>query len=281
MADATVIVSTYDRPAYLALCLWSFDTQSRKDFELVVADDGSGEPTAQVVREFARAAAFPVRHAWQPHEGFRKAAALNEAVSLSKGAYLIFTDGDCIAHPRFVEQHRRQAAPGSFLVGRTPRLGRQLSAKVSVDAVRSGRAQRLTWGKVLDGILGRSRKMEFGLYLGGGALFRRVRRWKRNLELWGGNFSCWRGDFEAVNGFNEDFVGWGKEDLELGVRLRNRGVRPVSAVHAAVNFHLWHEASEDKKANVAWQTELKARYKRSGEHRCPRGLDGHPRATHE
>lgn len=275
---ASVVVATYERPEYLELCLWSLAVQSARDFEIVVADDGSGDATAAVVTEFSRAALVPVQHAWQPHEGFRKAAAVNEAVGLSRSEHLIFTDGDCIAHPRFVEQHVRLAAAGTFLVGRTPRLGPELSSRVSVAAVRTRRAQRLDWEKVLDGLRGRSRKVEFGLYLGGGAVYRGVRRWKRNLELWGGNFSCWRKDFEAVNGFNEEFVGWGKEDLDLGVRLLNYGLRPVSVTHAAVNFHLWHGAAEDKKANVAWQTALKARYKESGEHRCPRGLDGHRRA---
>ncbi len=71
-------------------------------------------------------------------------------------------------------------------------------------------------------------------------------------------------------------MGWGKEDLELRVRLRNWDVRPVSAAHAEGSFRPWHEAAEDKKINAAWQTELKARYKGSREQRRPRGLDGHP-----
>ncbi len=275
MPRASVIVSTYNQPHYLELTLWSYALQGERRFELIVADDGSTGDTRDLVHRFAGETDLPVRHVWQEDRGFRKAEILNKAVRASSSGYLIFTDGDCIAHPRFVASHLRHAQPRTYLVGRTPRLGRRLSARVTLPAVRSGRAQRLTLDKMLDGLFGESRKMEFGFYLGSDLLFERVRKTKKNLELWGGNFSCHRADFVAVNGFNEDFVGWGKEDLDLGVRLRNFGLRPFSITNRAVNFHLWHGAPPDKKTNVQWQTETKEKYRRTGEYYCPHGLDGH------
>jgi len=55
------------------------------------------------------------------------------------------------------------------------------------------------------------------------------------------NFALYRKDFLAVNGFNEDFVGWGREDSELAVRLLKYGLKRKDVPFSAMMFHLWHE----------------------------------------
>ncbi len=87
---ATVIISTYNRPAVLDLVLRGFARQSRLDFEVVVADDGSTGETAAVVEAFRDRAPFPVSHLWQEDRGFRKTTILNSAVRASTADYLVF-----------------------------------------------------------------------------------------------------------------------------------------------------------------------------------------------
>ena len=271
----SVIVPTYNQPGFLHLVLCSFEVQTCRDFELLVADDGSGPETRELVEGWRVRGPFPIRHVWHEDEGFRKTVILNEAVKQSSGDYLIFNDGDCLAHPRFVASHVEFARPNGFAVGRTPRLSRRLTARVTEERVRSRKAQRMTLGKVADYLFGESKKMEFGSYIGNRALFELVQRTKKNLDLWGGNFSCFKSDYVKVNGFNEEFIGWGKEDLELGIRFRNLGLRPVSVANRAINFHLWHPKPGRRSYNVALQNRIKKSYRDSGEYYCPLGYANH------
>jgi glycosyltransferase involved in cell wall biosynthesis len=268
---ASVIIPTSNQPRFLDLVLLSFRHQCAEGFEVVVADDGSGSETEEVVRRHAEARRFPIRHLWHEDEGFRKTVILNKAVKAAE--VLIFNDGDCLAHPRYVESHLKLARPGAYAVGRTPRLSQKLTERITEADVAAGRAQSMSPVKILDGLFGKSKKLEFGLYVGNPLLFRIVSRLKRNLDLWGGNFSCSKADFVRVNGFNEEFVGWGKEDLELGIRLHNLGLEVRSAANFAINFHLWHPKPPGRSYNVALQNRLKQAFRDSGEYYCPVGYD--------
>ncbi len=100
MPEASVIISTYNRPAHLERCLEHFRHQTELDFEVVVADDGSGEETAEVIRAAARDYPVPLHHAWQEDQGYRLAAVRSHGVRFATADYLIPTDSDCI--PRFL-----------------------------------------------------------------------------------------------------------------------------------------------------------------------------------
>lgn len=115
--------------------------------------------------------------------------------------------------------------------------------------------------------------MEFGVYVGNNWLFRQVQKTKKKLELWGGNFSCFKEPYVQINGFNEDMDGWGKEDDEIGVRLANFGLRPVSVANRAVNFHLWHPKASGLAESIPRNLAHKKHYRATGEFRCPNGYD--------
>lgn len=271
----SVIVNTYNQPGYLELSLLSFFGQSCGGFEVVVADDGSGPDTAEVVEQVRREAPFPLRHVWHEDDGFRRTVILNKAVKAAAHDYVIITDGDCLAHRHFVRSHMECSGPGCYLAGRTPRLGRRVSARITPECVRNGRAQRVGPLYLWDYLFGDTTKLEFGFYAGNRHLFRWVQATKKKRDLWGGNFSFHRPDFVAVNGFNEEILGWGKEDAELDVRFRNFGLRPVSVANRAINFHLWHPKGDRIREVFERNLETKRDYERSGEYRCPVGYDGH------
>jgi glycosyltransferase involved in cell wall biosynthesis len=117
MAKTSVIISTYNRPDALAAVLEGFRNQSKTDFEVVIADDGSTQDTADLIGHLARQMPFAVRHVWQEDKGFRAAAARNRAIAASSGDYLIFVDGDCIPFPDFITTHLRLAESGLFVAG--------------------------------------------------------------------------------------------------------------------------------------------------------------------
>ena len=233
--DASVIVSTFRQPGALQLTLLGYRLQSVTGFEVVVADDGSGPETAEVLRR-ARAAGLPVRHVWQENRGFRKTEALNRAVLASSGAYLIFTDGDCIPRSDFVEVHLRLAERDRFLSGGYLKLPESTTRALDGDAIRAGHAFVLSWLRRHGYRPGR-RALRL---LRSEALASLLDAVTPARPTWNGHSSStWREHIVAVNGFDLD-MGYGGEDRALGERLANLGVRGKQIRHRAVCLHLHH-----------------------------------------
>lgn len=239
---ASVIVSTYERPENLERCLEGFRHQTVGGFEIVVADDGSGPATRELVERMAASLPVSLRHVWQPDRGFRKAAILNAASQRARSGYLIYTDGDCIPHRRFVESHLGHRAPGRMLVGRAAKLSEARSRRIDARTIARGVHVRTGPRDWWDERRGRARNLSYAVYLPGNLAFRILQRVKKNRNLRGGNCSLWKSDLVRVNGWNEDFESWGLEDVELGLRLRRAGVEPMLVVNRAVCVHLWHPA---------------------------------------
>ena len=56
----------------------------------------------------------------------------------------------------------------------------------------------------------------------------------------------WKKDLLTVNGYNEAFVGWGREDSEIAIRLMNAGIKKQFIKMGGVCYHLYHrEASRE------------------------------------
>ena len=235
-SDVSVIFSTFQQPEWLRKALCGFASQSHQDFEIVVADDGSGEETADVIRSARRRTGLQIKHVWQADRGFRKCRVLNKAIARSRGDYLIFTDGDCIAHPEFVARHLELAEPRRFLSGGLLRLPLGLSHNLQPDDISSGRAFAASW------LRGRGMPLTYKLLklsagLGFGALLDRI---SPATAGWNGhNASGWREHILQANGFDER-MGYGGEDRELGERLENAGIRGKRIRHRVTCLHLDH-----------------------------------------
>ena len=95
-----LIITTYDKPTYLDVCLSTTIRQVRQPDSICIADAGSDHRTRDVI-ERVRAACpdVDIRHRWHEDDGFRKSAALNKAIDSSSTGYLIFIDDDCLLHP--------------------------------------------------------------------------------------------------------------------------------------------------------------------------------------
>ena len=86
----SVIITTYNEPDWLELCLESYRRQTNRNFEIIIADDGSSCETKDVINSFPDIIS---EHIWQPDNGFQKTKILNKAITASKSNYLLFTDG--------------------------------------------------------------------------------------------------------------------------------------------------------------------------------------------
>lgn len=256
----SLIISTYNRTDALAKVFAGVLRQSRAPAEVLISDDGSREPTRELVASFARQLAVPVRHVWHPDDGFRKTVILNQSVAEATGEYLVFLDGDCVPHRHFIADHGGLAERGFWVQGR-----RCFVAEKHVPAFDIARTPVLAW--LLTGrITGLAKAVRLPLPL--------VRRDTRQRGIIGCNLAAWRDDVVAINGFDEEYTGWGiGEDSDMGTRLYQLG-RPRKFVYAhAVVYHLNHP--EAPKSHVAQSQARLSETLRTGKLRCVRGLDLH------
>lgn len=234
----SVIVSTYDSPAWLEKVLWGYRIQDCTPAEIIVADDGSGPETALVIERHRRVSRVPVVHAWQPHEGFRKCRILNQAIAAAAGDYLIFSDGDCIPRRDFVATHVRLARRRCGLSGGCIRLPLAASRAITEADIFSGRCMEESWIRVNGGFSWRGLLKVRASASGVGGVVDHLTPTRPSFN--GHNASVWRDDALGVNGFDERME-YGGLDREFGERLTNRGVRFLHVRHRAVCLHLHHE----------------------------------------
>ena len=237
MTRLAVIVSAYNRPDALAVVLDGYRYQTDRDFELIVADDGSAPETGQLVAQCRAEAPFPVRHLWQEDRGFRKARIHNRAITTTTADYLVFTDGDCIPRPTFVARHRALSEPGWLVGGSRILFGESLTRRV---LSREVEVERWAWWRWIGAALrSEANRLSPLLSLSPTAPWRKLqpRRWT-NVRV--ANMAFWRSDLLAVNGFEENYPGWGLEDTDLVIRVLRTGVRHKTGRYAVPVYHLWH-----------------------------------------
>ncbi|MGH7460271.1 MAG: glycosyltransferase, partial [Longimicrobiales bacterium] len=140
-----VIISTYNQPDWLEKVLWGYAAQSTADFDLIIADDGSGQDTLDVIERAHSMFEGRLQHIWHEDRGFRKCEILNRAIVAARADYLIFTDGDCIPRRDFVRAHMELGAPDRFLSGGVIWLPRSLSHGIVRKDVESGRIADARW----------------------------------------------------------------------------------------------------------------------------------------
>jgi glycosyltransferase involved in cell wall biosynthesis len=233
----SVIISTYNNPAWLEKVIWGYELQTYKNFEFIVADDGSGQPTRDLLERYKKNSSLEIIHVWHPDDGFQKSAILNKAVAAATTDYLLFSDGDCIPRQDFVETHVKQATPGYFLSGGYFKLPMEASRAITQADLSNSNAFSVPW--LLDHGLEKTYKtLKLTTYGSVQKLLNYITTWK---ATWNGhNASGWKKDIIAVNGYNEEMQ-YGGQDRELGERLINNGIKGKQIRYSAICIHLDHK----------------------------------------
>lgn len=239
----SVIVSTYNWPEALQAVVEGLFRQTDRNFEIIIADDGSGEPTRECIERLAARSPVPFKHVWQPDDGYRLAMVRNRGILASRGEYVLVLDGDCVPQRNYVAQHRKLARPGFMVTGSRILLNPAVSQRVlagQFDLQTLGLADKLALR-----LRGESNKLaQMVVTLPDIGREKTRFSWRR---IKGCNMGMWRADLERVNGFDESFKGWGHEDADMVVRLFNAGVMRKDGAFATEVFHLWHrEAKRDQ-----------------------------------
>ena len=268
-----VIVLTYNRPAALLAVLRALAPQCQASDEVWIADDGSSAENVQRVRDGLPPFACGLSHVWHPDVGFSAARARNMAALRAQADYLVFLDGDCVPHPRWLQQHRTLAESRHFVNGSRVLLSATFTKQVEQGQVALA---SMTWRDWLRAWLrGDSNKLTHLVnWPGSVARYQAKFKWRGIRSC---NFGVWRKDYFAVNGFDERFSGWGHEDADLVLRLHNLGLKRKNGFCATEVFHLWHR-EQDRGQEQTNRSLLLARLQ-DRLVRAKAGLDASPEST--
>lgn len=242
---ASVIIAVYNHFEWLNLILDALRMQTEKDFEVIIADDGSNEETVEKIKQYiAHHPEITIRHSWQEDEGWRKDKSLNKAVKASRADYLIFVDGDCVPHPKFIEDHLRLRRPRTIVGGRRVDMSEDVSKMVE------------NWTSLPEDYFSRVRSAVVN-NLFKSSFSRSLSQLKRTIRLpfffgrpigtrpqgfLGCNMGMYKADLEALNGFDEDYVNPGTgEDTDLELRARNAGMSCLAVPRYALMLHRCHQ----------------------------------------
>jgi glycosyltransferase involved in cell wall biosynthesis len=242
----SVVITTYNRPDALAAVVEGCFAQDDKDFEIIIADDGSTANTRDCIDRLRARSPVPLKHVWQPDDGFRAAMARNRGTVAANGNYIIFLDGDCVPQRDFIRRHRALARPGFLVSGSRILLSQALTARVLEQHIDLGALplpDKLRYRASGD----LNKVLQLLVRLPDAGRVRRRFSWRRIKSC---NLGVWRADLQRVNGFDESFTGWGHEDSDLVVRLFHAGVLRKDGAFATEVFHLWHrEAQRDQESS--------------------------------
>lgn len=96
----TVLIPAYNRAQYIEECIRSVQSQSLKDLEILVIDDGSTDNTAELCRQMVQKDPR-IRLLTGDHKGV--SAARNLGLDAAQGKYIFFLDSDDVIHPMLLE----------------------------------------------------------------------------------------------------------------------------------------------------------------------------------
>lgn len=240
MQKVSVIVSTYNWPEALEMVLQSLIDQQDRNFEVIVADDGSGPETAECIARMQQISPVPIKHFWQEDIGYRLSRVRNGAIKMAEGNIIVFTDGDCCLMPDFVARHRKAAEPNCFVTGKRVFLKQRFTKMVMKNRVRFHQWPR--------GVL-----FMLGLTGNCNRPFQFIRLPQSQKSLWGYekcwkkaqgcNIAAFREDILRIGGFDEVYEGHGLEDSDFVLRMIHSGIKRKNVEFDSPVLHLYHGRS--------------------------------------
>lgn len=234
--DISIIISTYNSEAWLEKVMWSYQAQTFRNFEMVIADDGSKQPTFDLIEKMKFQVDYPIIHVWHEDNGFQKSQILNKAILACNADYILMSDGDCMAREDFVQVHMDKREKGYFLSGGYFMLPMNISEAIEKDDILSQRCFDVKWLKSK----GLKSTFKNNKLTASGFKSKLLNTVTPTNASWNGhNASGWKNDILDINGFDERMQ-YGGQDRELGERLFNKGIKSKQIRYSAICVHLDH-----------------------------------------
>ena len=266
---ASLIISVYKNTKALRVVLDSLLHQTEKDFEIIISEDGKDENMQRFISEYPFENDY--QHLTQEDLGWRKNKALNNAIKAAKADWMIFIDGDCVLHPRFIEHHVKLADEKYILAGKRIKLNPRLSDLLSSDNEIIFKMQQIILKLAFRS---RREELEFyeeGIFIDRDGLLGFIPRLRKMTKLLGSNMSFSKNAALAINGFDEDYIlPAAGEDADLCWRFIGCGYRLRSLRNTAVQYHLHHKLNwSNQDINLDMMYAKQSRH----EYTCINGLE--------
>jgi len=268
MQKCSLVIAAYNQEKELELVFHALTIQTFTDFEVVIADDGSGIETDKLIKKWKTRNVFPVNHVKHEHVGFRVAAIHNKAVTACSTDYIIFIDADCIPHSDLIKKHYTMREENHVLCGRRVDLNKKYSDKMTKESILSKEYEKIGLHHIIDSFKKNGPKgIEFGWKFNTD-IFKKLSG-KKDIRILGSNFSLHKSLIEKLNGFDENFTGYGYGfDSEFELRLRIYGAKFKSLRNHAIQYHLYHKKRFTEKKNEEYFEQMKI----NREYFCKNGL---------
>jgi GT2 family glycosyltransferase len=257
MINVRIIIAVYKNIPFLQKVLDSIEFQTYKNFDVAIVEDGSF-PAMKAFIE-ATSYSFPIHHYTQEDLGFRKNRILNVALREATEELILFIDGDCVLHPKFIESYVKFYDPKVVLFAKRVDLDQKTSQLLLTS--------KLNNPSVLTMLQNKTKRIEDGIYLP----FKPVRTTNRPTML-GCNMGIPLSALKTINGFDEDYehAGYG-EDCDIEWRLQKAGYKFKNLKLHVIQYHLYHERP-DREDETAISLNLFQQKKKEGLVACKRGL---------
>ncbi|WP_299764616.1 glycosyltransferase family 2 protein [uncultured Dokdonia sp.] len=256
----SVVISTYNAIEWLKKTLWGYAVQTTQDFEIVIADDGSGTETKEVIDTFKKHFPVPIIHVWQKDDGFQKSRILNKAILACTTDYILMSDGDCIPKNDFVEQHIKYREPNYFLSGGYFKLPMNISELINQEDIEQQKCFDLEWLKN-NGLKTSFKNNKISATDTLASVLNFIT--PTNASWNGHNSSGWKKDILSVNGFDERMQ-YGGQDRELGERLINMGLKSKQIRYSALCLHLDHPRGYKTKETLERNAAIRKNTRKKG-----------------
>ena len=256
----SVVISTYNAIEWLKKTLWGYAVQTTKDFEIVIADDGSGPETKEVIENFRKNFPVPIIHVWQEDDGFQKSRILNKAILACTTDYILMSDGDCIPKIDFVEQHIKYREPNFFLSGGYFKLPLVISELITQNDIEQQKCFDLEWLKN-NGLKASFKNNKISATDTLASVLNFIT--PTNASWNGHNSSGWKKDILSVNGFDERMQ-YGGQDRELGERMVNMGIKSKQIRYSALCLHLDHPRGYKTKETLERNAAIRKNTRKKG-----------------
>ncbi len=264
----TVIISTYNSEDWLAKVLEGYSFQTYENFEVIVADDGSGDQTKVLIDQFSKDYPVSLRHIWHEDRGYRRQRILNKAIIAAENPYILFTDGDCIPRADFVEVHVRYAEKGYFLSGGYCKLSMPMSEAITASDIGAANCFKPSWLSSI-GPLGWKQTLKLSVGHAFGKLLDAITPTGATFNNC--NSSAWKDDLLAINGYDER-MRYGGPDRELGERLVNLGIKTKQIRYRAICLHLDHARGYKTKESLERNLSIRIKTKSEKIIQTPYGI---------
>ena len=211
----TIIIPSYKNHKELIRTLEALNKQTHKDFEVIVVDDGTPDPSIYTLVKFYAGLNMHINYFWNPDRGYTLCNVRNAGMKLANGKIITLLDADMIPEKMFVDKIINLHNANNNLLA--------IHARRQVD--------------------------ENGVEIAGEDRTMHKEHWRM---MAGGNISIMRDNAQMIGLFDVNYnLDWGLEDVDWAQRAMQLSIDVVYVPHIVAS-HQHNKTFQDPGKNTIY-----------------------------